>query len=99
MDLVFGDEFDYDRLGLVLVSLGMGLYLAAATLNQALLARGRARQAACVAWVAAAGGVRGASCSSVDFDDPVLGVEVGYVGAARLLSGLLYAAVPARSTR
>ena len=55
MDLVFGGEFDYDRLGLVLISLGMGLYLAAATLNQALLARGEA-QSACVAWVAAAAG-------------------------------------------
>ena len=54
MDLVFGGEFDYDRLGLVLISLGMGLYLAAATLNQALLARGRAR-----AGVRRVGGGRG----------------------------------------
>ena len=53
MDLFFGSEFDYDRGGLVLVSVGMGLYLAAATLNQAALARGAAaRAAAC--WVAAA---------------------------------------------
>ena len=44
MDLVFGGEFAYDRLGLVLISVGMGLYLAAATLNQALLARNQARQ-------------------------------------------------------
>ena len=57
MDLFFGSEFDYDRGGLVLVSLGMGLYLAAATLNQAALARGRAPQAA-VCWVVAALGVR-----------------------------------------
>ena len=89
MDLVFGDEFDYDRLGLVLVSIGMGMYLAAATLNQALLARGQAR-AACVAWVAAAGAFV-VFLLAVDFDDPVLGVEVGYIGAAALLSGLLYA--------
>ena len=88
MDIVFGGEFDYDRLGLVLISLGMGLYLAAATLNQALLARGRARQA-CVAWVAAAAGFV-AFLLFVDFDDPVLGVEVGYVGAALVLCGLLY---------
>ena len=53
MDLVFGGDFDYDRLGLVLISVGMGLYLAAATFNQALLARGRARAAA-AAWLAAA---------------------------------------------
>ena len=89
MDLVFGDEFDYDRLGLVLVSLGMGMYLAAATLNQALLARGEAR-AACVAWVAAASAFV-VFLLAVNFDDPVLGVEVGYIGAAALLSGLLYA--------
>ena len=57
MDLVFGGDFDYDRGGLVLISLGMGLYLAAATLNQALLARGRAREA-CVAWLAAAAALR-----------------------------------------
>ena len=43
MELVFGGDFDYDRGGLVLIALGMGLYLAAATLNQALLARARAR--------------------------------------------------------
>ena len=42
MDLVFGGDFDYERGGLVLVSIGMGLYLAAATLNQALLAHARA---------------------------------------------------------
>jgi len=88
MDVVFGGEFDYDRLGLVLISLGMGLYLAAATLNQALLARGQARQA-CGAWVAAAAGFV-TFLLAVDFDDPVLGVEVGYVGAALVLSGLLY---------
>ena len=55
MDLVFGGDFDYDRVGLVLVSIGMGLYLSAATLNQALLAHGRAPQAAaCWGLVAAA---------------------------------------------
>ncbi len=88
MDLVFGGEFDYDRLGLVLISLGMGLYLAAATLNQALLARGEAKSA-CVAWVTAAAGFV-AFLVAADFDDPVLGVEVGYLGAALVLSGLLY---------
>ena len=46
MDLVFGGDFAYDRLGLVLISVGMGLYLAAATLNQALLARNQAARAA-----------------------------------------------------
>ena len=40
MDLVFGDDGDYGRGGLVIIAVGMGLYLAAATLNQAALARG-----------------------------------------------------------
>jgi len=89
MDLVFGGEFDYDRLGLVLVSLGMGFYLAAATLNQALLARGRAGQA-CAAWLLAAAGFV-AFLLAPGFDDRVLQVETGYLAAALVLCGLLYA--------
>jgi O-antigen/teichoic acid export membrane protein len=89
MDVVFGGELDYDRGGLVLISLGMGLYLAAATLNQALLARARAR-AACACWLAAATGFV-AFLLLPGFDDPVLQVEVGYAGAAAVLCSLLYA--------
>jgi O-antigen/teichoic acid export membrane protein len=88
MDLVFGGEFSYDRGGLVLVTGGMGLYLAAATLNQALLARGRAPQA-CACWVAAATAFV-AGLLVADFDDPVLEVEVAYVSCALLLCGLLF---------
>jgi O-antigen/teichoic acid export membrane protein len=89
MDLLFGGEFDYGRGGLVLISVGMGLYLSAATLNQALLARGRARQAA-VAWVASAAAFV-AFLLLPWFDDRVLQVEAGYVGAALALCALLYA--------
>jgi O-antigen/teichoic acid export membrane protein len=89
MDLVFGGDGDYERGGLVLVSLGMGFYLAAATLNQALLARGRAAQAA-GCWVAAAAAFA-AFLLLPGFDDRVLQVEVGFLGAALVLSGLLYA--------
>ena len=46
MDVLFGGEFDYGRGGLMLVGLGMGLHLAANTLNQAALARGRGHAAA-----------------------------------------------------
>jgi O-antigen/teichoic acid export membrane protein len=87
MRIVFGGGFHYERVGLVLVSLGMGLYLGAATLNQAALARGLARQAS-VCWV-------GSALAFVTFlllpvfDDRVLHVEVGYLGAALLLCGLL----------
>jgi O-antigen/teichoic acid export membrane protein len=88
MDLVFGSQFDYDRVGLVLISGGMGLYLGAATLNQALLARNRARQS-CACWL-------GSALAFVLFllipgiHDRVLQVEIGYVGGAMLLCGLLY---------
>ena len=88
MDLVFGGDFDYDRLGLVLISVGMGLYLAAATLNQALLARNQARQA-CTCWVVAAVGFVGLLLVP-GFDDRVLQVELGYVTGALALCGLLY---------
>jgi O-antigen/teichoic acid export membrane protein len=88
MDLVFGGDADYERGGLVLISLGMGLYLAAATLNQALLARARAR-AACACWLGSAALFVGFLLLP-GFDDPVLQVEAGYAGAALLLSALLY---------
>jgi hypothetical protein len=67
----------------------MGLYLAAATLNQALLARARAR-AASVCWIASAAGFV-AFLVIGDMDDRVLEVEVGYVAAALVLSGSLLA--------
>jgi O-antigen/teichoic acid export membrane protein len=88
MDLVFGGDFDYERGGLVLVSLGMGLYLAAATLNQALLAHGRALQAA-TAWVACAAAFA-LFLLLADFDDRVLQVEIAFLGAAAVLCALLH---------
>jgi O-antigen/teichoic acid export membrane protein len=88
MDVLFGGEFDYERGGLVLVSLGMGLYLAAATLNQALLAHGRARQAA-AAWAACAAAFA-LFLLLADFDDRVLQVELAFLGAAAALCALLH---------
>jgi O-antigen/teichoic acid export membrane protein len=88
MDLLFGGEFDYERGGLVLVSLGMGLYLAAATLNQALLAHGRAPQAS-AAWVACAAAFA-LFLLLADFDDRVLQVEIAFLGAAAVLCALLH---------
>jgi O-antigen/teichoic acid export membrane protein len=88
MDVLFGGDFDYGRWGLVLVSIGMGLYLSAATLNQALLAHGRAQQS-CVAWVGCAA-VFGLFLLLADFDDVVLQVEVAFVGAAATLCTLLW---------
>jgi O-antigen/teichoic acid export membrane protein len=88
MDLLFGGDFDYERGGLVLVSLGMGLYLAAATLNQALLAHARAPQAAAV-WVACAAAFA-LFLLLADFDDRVLQVEIAFLGAAAVLCALLH---------
>jgi len=85
---VFGEGFDYERGGLVLVAIGMGLYLSAATLNQALLAHGRAPHAA-VAWVACAVGFA-LFLLLADFDDRVLQVEIAFVGAATGLCVLLH---------
>jgi O-antigen/teichoic acid export membrane protein len=89
MDLLFGGDFDYERGGLVLVALGMGLYLSAATLNQALLAHARAMQSA-TCWVACALAFV-LFLLLVELDDRVLQVEVAFVCAAALLAGSLYA--------
>lgn len=89
MDLLFGSKFDYDRLGLVLVALGMGAYLAAATLNQsALAARQTGKATAC--WLVSAT-VFVVWLLLPAIDDKVLRVEVGFIGAAALLCGLLAA--------
>jgi O-antigen/teichoic acid export membrane protein len=89
MDLLFGGDFDYGRGGLVLVAAGMGLYLSAATLNQALLAHARAPQSA-ACWAACAV-VFVLFLVLVEFDDRVLQVEVAFIGAAALLAGSLHA--------
>ena len=89
MRLVFGPGVEYGRGGLVLVAAGMGLYLSAATLNQAALARGRAPQAA-RCWVAAATGFV-VVLLIPGFDQRVTQVEVAYAAAALLLCALLYA--------
>jgi O-antigen/teichoic acid export membrane protein len=89
MDLLFGGDFDYERGGLVLVAVGMGLYLSAATLNQALLAHARATQSA-ACWVTCAAAFV-LFLVLVEFDDRVLQVEVAFTGAAALLVSSLHA--------
>jgi O-antigen/teichoic acid export membrane protein len=88
MELFFGDSDEYDRGGLALVAVGMGLYLAAATLNQAALARGRTRQAA-ACWVGSAA-VFVTLLLLPGFDSPILQLEVAYVAGALLLCAALY---------
>jgi O-antigen/teichoic acid export membrane protein len=53
MRLMYGDGFDATRLGLALLGLGIGGFLAATTFSQAVLARDQAGRAA-VAWAIAA---------------------------------------------
>jgi O-antigen/teichoic acid export membrane protein len=91
MKIVLGDKgFGYQRVGLAVVGLGMGLHLVAGTLNQAALARGRARWAA-GSWLTAAalfvifivtGPGRGHAA--------VNRVEFGYFGATAVLAALLW---------
>ena len=88
MHIAFGKGFDYPRGGLVMVSVGMGFYLSAATLNQAALAHAQAKQAA-VAWgITAAAFVGWLLVPGID--DRILQLETGYLGAAGLLCALLY---------
>ena len=88
MELFFGPSDEYDRGGLVLVAVGMGLYLAAATLNQAALARGRTKQAA-ICWVASAA-VFVTLLLLPGFESPILQLEIAYVAGALLLCAALY---------
>jgi O-antigen/teichoic acid export membrane protein len=88
MRLAFGGHFHYTRAGLVMVAVGMGFYLSAATLNQAALAHARARQAAGCWLVTAAAFV--VFLLLPGFDNRVLQLETGYLAAAALLCALLY---------
>jgi O-antigen/teichoic acid export membrane protein len=54
MQIAFSKKFTYDRAGLLLVTLGMGLYLGSVTLNQACVAQGQVRRAA-ARWLGCAG--------------------------------------------
>ncbi len=51
--VLFGQHYEYGRVGLALIGVGMGLHLTSGALNQAALARDRARAAA-GCWLAAA---------------------------------------------
>jgi O-antigen/teichoic acid export membrane protein len=88
MQLAFGDQFEYDRTGLLIVTAAMGLYLAATTLNQAVLAQGRARRAA-ACWAACAAGFLAWSLIEA-IEDPARRIEVGFAFAAAALCALLW---------
>lgn len=87
MKAFFGADFDYHRGGLALIGLAVGFHLAASTLTQAALARGRAATAGAV-WLTAAGAFVVWMLVG-PFGDLLLRVEVGYAGAAALLLALV----------
>lgn len=88
MQLAFSNKFTYDRPGLLLVTLGMGLYLASVTVNQACLAQGQVRRAA-ARWI---------SCAALFIAwnfVPLVGnefrrVEIGFALTAGVLFALLF---------
>ena len=81
---LFGQPFSYDRFGLALIGIGMGFHLSAGALNQAALARDRARAAA-VCWIAAAGAFVAWMLTDA-IAGVVLRAEVGYAGATGVLA-------------
>lgn len=88
MQIAFSDKFTYDRLGLLLVTAGMGLYLAAVTVNQACLAQGQARRAS-IRWISCAAFFL--AWTILPFiGDANLRVEIGFALTALLLFVLLY---------
>lgn len=84
MSVLFGQHFTYDRVGLALAGLGMGLHLASGALNQAALARNRAGAAAACWALAAAAFVAWMLVPAVG--EQLLRAEVGYAGATALLA-------------
>ena len=88
MHIAFGKKFDYDRLGLLIVTAGMGLYLSAVTINQACLAQGQVRRAS-VRWISCAVFFV-AWCLLPVISDEFRRVEIGFTLTAATLLTLLY---------
>ncbi|MFN8162370.1 MAG: hypothetical protein U0R26_00755 [Solirubrobacterales bacterium] len=88
MQIAFSKKFSYDRAGLLLVTLGMGLYLASVTVNQACLAQGQVRRAA-ARWIACASFFIGWNFVPL-VSDEFRRVEIGFALTAGILFGLLY---------
>ena len=88
MQIAFSKKFTYDRAGLLLVTLGMGLYLGSVTLNQACVAQGQVRRAA-GRWLACA-----AFFILWNFiplvDNEFRRVEIGFALTAGVLFAVLY---------
>jgi hypothetical protein len=82
--VLFGQQYPYGRAGLALIGVGMGLHLISGALNQAALARDRARAAAGCWMLAAVVFVAWMVIPAVS--DEVMRTEIGYAGATGLLA-------------
>jgi O-antigen/teichoic acid export membrane protein len=88
MQIAFSNKFTYDRPGLLLVSLGMGLYLCSVTVNQACIAQGQVRRAS-FRWITCAAIFIGWNFVNI-VDNEFRRVEIGFMLAAGVLFALLY---------
>jgi O-antigen/teichoic acid export membrane protein len=87
MKALFGQSFEYGRVGLALIGVGMGMHLISGALNQAALARNQARATASCWIVAAVAFVAWMLTPLVG--EELLRTEVGYLGATSLLAAML----------
>jgi O-antigen/teichoic acid export membrane protein len=88
MQLAFSAKFDYARVELLMVTLGMGLYLSSVTINQACIAQGQVRRAS-LRWVLCAGAFIAWNFVPLVGDENHR-VEIGFSLAAGVLLTLLY---------
>ncbi len=88
MQLAFSKKFTYDREGLLLVGVGMGLYLCSVTVNQACIAQGQVRRAA-ARWITCAALFIGWNFVPL-VSNEFRRVEIGFLLAAGVLFALLY---------
>jgi O-antigen/teichoic acid export membrane protein len=88
MQIAFSKKFTYDRAGLLLIGVGMGLYLSSVTVNQACIAQGQVRRAA-VRWITCAALFIGWNFVPL-VSNEFRRVEIGFLLAAGLLFSLLY---------
>jgi O-antigen/teichoic acid export membrane protein len=88
MQIAFGKNFTYDRLSLLLVTFGMGLYLGSVTLNQAGVAQGQVRRCA-ARWITCAVVFIGWNFIPLVANESRR-IEVGFLLAAGVLFTLLW---------
>ena len=88
MQIAFSKKFTYDRGGLLLITAGMGLYLAAVTVNQACLAQGQVRRAS-ARWIGCAAFFIAWNLVPL-ISDEFRRVEIGFALTAGLLLGMLF---------